>query len=214
MAKQQKMEDEDSLKRRARRRLIGAVALTTVVVVVLPMVLDKEPRSIDQNIELRIPDKDSAGEFNPKMQAAPAATPTEVADEPAAEPPARVAAEPPEEVAPAQEKSPPEPAAPEKAAAEPPPVAAVPAKPAVKPVEAAKAAVQSGFVVQFGAYSNDQAALDAQKKLSQQGVSAYIEKAGNVSRVRMGPFKTREEADKAHARLAAKGLKPIVMSLK
>ena len=57
MAKQL-MDDEDSLKRRARRRLIGAVTLTAVIVVVLPMVLDSEQKPMGQDIELRIPDRD------------------------------------------------------------------------------------------------------------------------------------------------------------
>jgi DedD protein len=200
MAKQQKMDDEDSLKRRARRRLIGAVALTTVVVVVLPMVLDKEPRSVDQNIELRIPDKDKVGEFNPKMEPVPTEVPAVVSGEaPAVDDAA---------AAPAQAK--PEPAKPETKAA-----AAATAKPAAKPVvDVLPAAVQSGFVLQFGAYSTELAAQDMQKKLSQQDIKAYIDKSGNISRVRVGPFKTREDADKVHAKLALQGLNPIVMPLK
>jgi DedD protein len=194
MAKQQKMYDEDSLKRRARRRLIGAVALTTVVVVVLPMVLDKEPRPIDQNIELRIPDKNSAGEFNPKMEPAPVNAPAAVSNVPEA------VAE--SAIAPDQGKT-------DQAKSASKPLAT--AKPAAKPVgETLQTDVQSGFVVQVGAYSSDQAAHDMQKKLGQQGVKAYIEKTGNISRVRVGPFKTREEADKVHSMLEAQGLKPIV----
>ena len=77
MAKQS-MDDEAGLKRRARRRLIGAVALTTAVVVLLPMLLDSEPKPAGQDIELRIPDKDKAGEFAPRIglpsTSSPAAT--------------------------------------------------------------------------------------------------------------------------------------------
>src|SRR5512137_2836840 len=61
------MDGEIDLKRQARRRLIGAVALVTSVVVILPMVLDGEPKPAGQSIELRIPDKDKAGEFTSQM---------------------------------------------------------------------------------------------------------------------------------------------------
>ena len=66
MAKQVSV-DEQNLKRKARRRLIGAVALTLAVVVILPMVLDSEPRQAGQDIELRIPSADKAGEFVPTI---------------------------------------------------------------------------------------------------------------------------------------------------
>src|SRR5512136_3036881 len=63
-AKQVTTDEESSLKRKARRRLIGAVALSVAVVVVLPMVFDGEPPAPTvSDIELRIPDKDKAGEF-------------------------------------------------------------------------------------------------------------------------------------------------------
>ena len=69
MAKEQ-TNDELNLRRKARRRLIGAVALTLAVVVILPMVLDSEPKPVGQDIELRIPDKDKAGEFRVRFKAA------------------------------------------------------------------------------------------------------------------------------------------------
>ena len=62
MAKQQ-TEEELNLRRKARRRLIGAIALTLAAVVILPMVLDSEPKPTGQDIELRIPAPDKAGEF-------------------------------------------------------------------------------------------------------------------------------------------------------
>ncbi len=60
-----KQPDEQIIKSRARRRLIGAIALALAVVVILPMVLDSEPRITGQDIELRIPASDKAGEFVP-----------------------------------------------------------------------------------------------------------------------------------------------------
>ena len=64
MAKQL-TDDELNIRRKARRRLIGAIALTLAVVVILPMVLDSEPKPTGQDIELRIPAPDKAGEFVP-----------------------------------------------------------------------------------------------------------------------------------------------------
>lgn len=45
-------------KKRARRRLIGAVALALAVVIVLPMILDSEPKPLNEDIAIQIPSKD------------------------------------------------------------------------------------------------------------------------------------------------------------
>src|SRR5512135_3350704 len=67
MAKQT-TEEEGKLMRQTRRRLIGAVALVLFAVILLPIVFDSEPGPASGNdIELRIPDKDNAGEFQPKI---------------------------------------------------------------------------------------------------------------------------------------------------
>ncbi|ALU90464.1 DedD protein [Herbaspirillum rubrisubalbicans M1] len=46
-------------KKRARRRLIGAVALALAVVIVLPMILDSEPKPLNEDIAIQIPSKDA-----------------------------------------------------------------------------------------------------------------------------------------------------------
>jgi DedD protein len=61
-------DEELQLKKRARRRLVGAVVLVTAVAVILPMVLDSEPRPVNQNVDIQIPSPDS-GEFKPKAGA-------------------------------------------------------------------------------------------------------------------------------------------------
>lgn len=58
--------DAALLKRRARRRLVGAVALVVFVVIALPIVLDREPKPISQDLTIQIPSQD-ATKFNTKV---------------------------------------------------------------------------------------------------------------------------------------------------
>jgi DedD protein len=213
MAKQM-VDDEDSLRRRARRRLIGAVALTTAVVVIVPMVLDSEPKPVQQNIELRIPDKDKAPEFAPKIDTPYTSAVIAASTPPAASVPALVAASAPAPVKPATAAlakpavlaaapvSSAKLASPEKSAAA--GHATEAAQPAV--AEHDKPAPASGFVVQIGAFSSAEKAHAWQKNLSGQGFKAYTEKVGDKTRVRVGPFPTREAANKARHKLEARGL--------
>lgn len=208
MAKQT-TEEEFNLKRQTRRRLIGAVALVLFVVILLPVVFDSEPAPATGNdIELRIPNKDKAGEFQPKidlpeldkMASAVAAT-SAVASAPVATS-APVAVVPtPVEKAPAPAASKPKPE--------------VKAKPKVesKPAAKTQAVPKSGWAVQVGAFSNADTAKGLQAKLSKQGYHAYTEKAGNVVRVRVGGYPTREAAEKVQHKLATQGLQPNVVNL-
>lgn len=199
--------DEDNLKRQARRRLIGATVLATVVVAVLPMLLDSEPKSAVKDIELRIPDKDKAGEFVPSVAlpsvpATAAVTPASVAVA-AASAVAAGSTAPGSAVAAAH-------------AAVSSQVAEASQQPASKPAEAdhkEQAAQQSGFIVQIGAFSNADTARRWQKNLVKQGVKAYTEKAGDKLRVRAGPYATREAAEKVRHRLESQGLHPNVVAL-
>ena len=221
MAKQL-TDDENSLKRKARRRLIGAVALTTAIVVLLPMLLDSEPKPVVQDIELRIPDKDKVGEFVPLIGvpavSAPAATlpaPTipapVIADTASAASQAVaasqvVAASQAPESKPAPVPNKPNEAVKPKATAP----EQVPAKPEPKPAEQAQAEPQPSFVVQIGAFSKAESAHFLQKKLSKEGFKVYTEKTGDKTRVRAGPYATREAADKVRHKLEAQGMHPDI----
>lgn len=138
-------DEELALKLKARRRLIGAVALTTAMAVILPMVLDSEPRQTGDNIDLRIPDKDAAGEFVPQGQAAVQPNPAVVESSPVAtpepvSPPEPVLAEPTPVVEAEKPQAKPEPKPEPKPESkpepkpEPKPVAKVEPKPEPKPV--------------------------------------------------------------------------------
>jgi len=218
MAKQL-TDDEASLKRKARRRLVGAIALTTAIVVLLPMLLDSEPRQVGQDIELRIPDKDKVGEFVPKIGvppasapaiAPPAATPAADTSVPVAAP---VAAAPQEAAMPKAPESKPAPVSkPSDETVKPKVIAPqqVTPKPEPKAAEKTQAEPQQNFVVQIGAFSKAESARFLQKKLSKEGFKVYTEKAGDKTRVRAGPYATREAADKVRHKLEAQGLHPDV----
>ena len=47
-------------KKRARRRLIGAIALALAAIIVLPMILDSQPKPLENDILIQIPSKDKA----------------------------------------------------------------------------------------------------------------------------------------------------------
>ncbi|MBI4809019.1 MAG: SPOR domain-containing protein [Nitrosomonadales bacterium] len=217
MAKQISTEEEFNIKRQSRRRLIGAVALILLVVIFLPIVFDSEPApTAGNNIELRIPDKDKAPEFQPKidlpqidkMASEVEAAPTAEAVPIAASAPAAVLSPAPvvkpAVTAPAVSK----------------PKAEVKPKPEVKPRLESKPAAKpqaavpkTGWGVQVGAFANTDTARSLQAKLSQQGYYAYTEKAGNVTRVRIGSYPTREAAEKVQGKLAAQGTQANVVSL-
>ena len=48
-----------TLKRRARQRLIGVITLVVTAIIVLPMILDSEPRPLNDDLSIVIPSKDS-----------------------------------------------------------------------------------------------------------------------------------------------------------
>ncbi len=230
------MDDAEKMKRLSRRRLVGAVTLTTIIVVMLPIVLDSEPGFIKPDIDLRIPDKETAGEFNPKL---PTAAPVEIeisdlsgrasetsiptASTPAASTSTSTASAPtvsvkptvpPVEalsgtvsIAPAATK---EKAAPAKALTHPAPnkVAAAPAKPPVRQLTKNS----ESFVIQVGAFTNANSANDLKIQLSQMNIKAYTEKIDDKTRVRAGPYSTKAAADKVLKKLEAQGLMPVVIS--
>jgi DedD protein len=83
---------------------------------------------------------------------------------------------------------------------------------------AAAADGQGGrFIVQVGAFAEDTAVREARQKAERAGVRTYTQvvntAAGPRTRVRVGPFATREEAERAAATLKKAGLAGSVLSL-
>lgn len=69
-----------------------------------------------------------------------------------------------------------------------------------------------GFVIQVGAFSEATKAASIAGDLKKRGFAAYTEKAGSMTRVRIGPYRVREDADRAAQRLRAGGVSGSVMS--
>lgn len=183
-------QDALMLKRRARRRLVGAIALVLLVVIVLPIVLDQEPKPVRHDLTVQIPSQD-AGKFGSRVLKAPA---TDAAP-----------GEPKQEAKPAE--------APPKAAS----------RPAVKPADKAAGSRKddeakralallndTGYVVPIGVFANPDNAKQARDKAAAAGVATYTEKIqskeGDQTRVRAGPFGTRESAEKARDKLKQLGM--------
>lgn len=86
----------------------------------------------------------------------------------------------------------------------------LPAKP--QKSEPAPAAAAGDYVIAVGAFANPEAVI---AKLAGANLPYYTEPAkGNLTRVRAGPFPSREAAEQASAKLKALGLKPGAVSPK
>ena len=198
---------ELELKRRGRRRLIGAVALGLLAIVFLPMIFDREPRRAGQamktqDIEVLVPSKEGQVALP-----APAAAPVVVATAPAL--PAAVPEASKEAASPQTASVAPAPApAPVKEAAKVTPKVVAKADKPSKSV-AAPSADKTGFVVQLGVFSDADNANQVIAKVKESGLAVYTEKipikSGNATRVRVGPFATRDKADAALAQVKLAG---------
>ena len=228
------------IKRRGRQRLIGAIALVALLVVFVPMFLDKEPRPSGTGPNLQIPPKDNAPPMAPPAKAAAEVSKGSTADAPAVQastppvipPPAekqaqvdkQAPAEKPaasEKPAPAPEKA--APAAPRETPPKPAPAPAATVTPATPPAKAESAPVASqtapkgAFAVQVGAFRDETKLRQARDKLAAAKVPHYTErldaKGGNLTRLRAGPFDTREQAEAALATLKRNALDGKVVPL-
>ncbi|MDB5816582.1 MAG: hypothetical protein JWQ11_222 [Rhizobacter sp.] len=73
------------------------------------------------------------------------------------------------------------------------------------------------FIVQVGAFSEDNAARDARSKVEKLGLKTYTQvvetAAGKRIRVRVGPFASKGEADSAAGKIRSAGLQSAIISL-
>lgn len=174
------------LKRQARRRLVGAIALVAVVVIVLPLVLDRQPRTVTRPLTLRIPSLDGQTSSEPAPSPVGSAAPR------------------------AARANPENPSANSNSRArthnrkggrneEP---------------QGAKAreteARRDAYVVPLGAFTHADNAKQVREKATSAGIKSYTETIkvpqGESTRVRAGPFASRDSAEKAREKLKSLGV--------
>src|SRR5436190_15331575 len=208
---------------RARRRLIGAAVLVVIGVIGFPLLFETQPRPIPVDIPIEIPRKETA----PPLTMPAARAPKPVAAAPAEPPAASAPVEPiaTETQADAGREVPvskPASAAAKPAAAPAPAASANDAKRAQallegKPADKDAVKKEGRFVVQVGAFADAAAARETRQKVEKLGLKTYTQvaetPAGSRIRVRVGPFGTRDEADRAQAKIKAAGTTAVVLTL-
>jgi DedD protein len=186
----------NTLKRRGRRRLVGAIALVLLAVIVLPWIFDPQPRQTPP-VSVRIPGQDETP-FTPKPVPKPASPPVEAAKPAPAPDPAPAKPEAPKPEAKPAEKSP---------AAKPAPAQAA------ERARAEAALTNAQFIVPVGAYADPAAVIGKLKAAKLPYFTEPVATAkGTVTRVRAGPFASRDAADKALKQLRELGFTPGIVT--
>lgn len=212
-------DEELQLKKRARRRLVGAVVLVAAVAVILPMVLNSEPKPTSQEINIQIPSPDAKGFTSKVVPLAPPskAKPADKAADKSADVPVAAAPEPARETPPAEKpvaKPVPEKAAKTQERAQ----ERAPEKAAEKTADKTALPKPGTFFIQVTALADADNAKLVQRQIIDAGLLSYTQVVaagqGNVTRVRAGPFATRDEAEKAREKLQRMGLEGKVAEIK
>ena len=226
-------DEELQLRKRARRRLVGAIVLVTAVAVILPMVLDSQPKPVSSNVDIQIPSPE-APQFKGKSAAAPAADAKAGRD--GAEKSAKADAAP----NPAPSSSPGSAsrastgdaksvvadaspssakdsgkAAARDAGKDSAKDAAKDSKDSTKDSGKETAQRAGSYFVQVAALASPAKAKEVQKQVSRTGVKTYTEVVstdnGEMTRVRAGPYPTKEAAERVRAQLRKAGFKETVV---
>lgn len=233
-------ESIELVRRRARHRLIGAVVLVLLAVVGFPLMFDTQPRPVAVDTPILIPDRPTSAplkatpalpaDASPAKPLLPNVKPLSLQEGLDAK----------EEVVQAAKPAPePEPAAnPSEAAPKPtvvkPEVKPAPSKtdktePVAKPQDdgnKARALLEGKpptvkgerHVVQVGAFSDPAKVREVRRKLEQAGMSTFTQvvetsDGKSTTRVRVGPFSSREEADKVAAKVRKLDLSAAVLRI-
>ena len=212
---------------RARRRLIGAVVLLGIGVIAFPLLFETEPRPIAVDLPIEIPKKDGV----PPLAMPPAAPRSGRTGSAEPVPPV---AETGTEPAPAPETKPAEKAAgkavekavemaADKTVDKTPTAASAPPRDngarakALLEGKSAAPVPDGRYVVQIGAFAEDRTVREARAKAQKAGLETYTQvvkvSAGEATRVRVGPFNSRKDADAAAAKVRQAGLPATVLKL-
>ena len=192
-------ESVDEMRRRAQHRLIGAVVLVALGVVGFPLVFDTNPRPLDVDMPIVIPNPNAV----PALTLPPAAT---EAQTDGAAPVTTAAAESVERNPAAGESG-----VPLVAPSQPAPAqvqAPAPAQQTPEPVK--ETASDARWVVQVGSFTDAASVRRVRQRLERAGLKTYtqiIRRNGKrLTRVRLGPFDQQAKADAAAARARGLGL--------
>ena len=189
-------ESIETMRRRAKHRLLGATVLVLVAVIGFPLLFDAQPRPVSVDIPIEIPDKDKVKPLTFPAALAPLAAPAATA----ASAPATVAAA--ASIGSKEE--------------------IVSDKPSVKGADEAAQAPASAsgdarFVVQVGAFADEQKAREVRQKLERAGMKTYAQvvdtKEGKRTRVRVGPFSDKATALQQAEKIKALDLPVVVLAL-
>ena len=220
----------EAIRRRAMHRLIGAAILVLAGVIGFPLVFDNQPRPIPVDLPIEIADKTKV---KPLTMPAPAASETVAAPAvaPAPVPAAKPSPAPVPEQTPVAVAAAPLPALPAPAPVPAKAPEAVPPTPASKAADASKAqallegkdgagkapAADSRFVVQVGAFSEPEKVREVRQKVEGAGFKTYTQvvetKEGSRTRVRVGPFPDKEQAQKVADKIRKLSLSPAILAL-
>lgn len=190
---------------RARHRLIGAAVLLMIGVIVFPLLFETQPRPVAVDIPIEIPRKEGLVPLT--MPPKTGAGVPRAADVP--DPLVETADEAGREV------TPPKAPVPATVLADAGAAASVPL-PVTAPLQGATADKPSRFVVQAGAFADNASAKEVRGKVDKLGLKTFVETAntaeGKRIRVRVGPFNSKEEAEKILARMKAGGVSAVVLA--
>lgn len=211
-------ESIEAMRKRARHRLIGAGVLVLLGIIGFPLLFDTQPRPIAVDIPIEIPDRNKAKPLTVPVQPVSQAP---VASGSVATPALAAVKEspavPPEKVADASSPKPagkPETRPEPKAASKPDDGAKAKA---LLEGKAAEAAAEGRFVVQVGAFADAAKARETRLKVEKAGMKTYTHvaetKEGKRIRVRVGPFGSRAEADKAADKIKGLDLPAAILTL-
>jgi DedD protein len=177
-------ESVDAMRRRARHRLIGASVLVILGVVGFPLLFDTQPRPVSVDIAVDIPDRANSKPLVDTSKQKPLSAGAGLD-------------------------------AKEEVVTESKPEVKAEAKPDAKPSDSKDTGAR--FVVQVGAFSDEAKVREVRAKVEKEGIKTYTNiaqtKEGARTRVRVGPFTSRDEADKVARKIKQLQLQPQVLTL-
>jgi DedD protein len=222
----------DVVRRRARYRLIGAVVLVLIAVVGFPLIFDTQPRPVAVDTPIVIPDRQATAPLSSTTHVPAAQAPTKplkVAHEPLS---THAGLDPNEQVvAPAAQVAKPAEKSKEKQSEKPKDKAdSAHAKADVdaktksksesdkaKSLLDGKSGTSERLIIQVGSFTDAAKLKEVRQKLEKSGFKTYtqvVDKDGKpTTRVRVGPYDSRDDAEKVASRIRKLELTPVVLKL-